>query len=202
MKKITYGSFAEYILKKDKSKMRFVRNFKERKAYSVEKDFYKPLRDCILKICKQNKSIDELDNMHNKLSDARKKVCYAPTINGFKDFLQGRKYKWVNPERVILNYSDLDVIVNPELGLEIGNTLYFIKLHLNKERIPKEKVDLLMKIMQDSYKDSNKNIMVAVLDVRNGFFYTANIESDLKIPYKLDIEAQNWIETWNNLENT
>lgn len=200
MKKIMYGSFVDYILTKDKSKKAFIRKMKTRGNYSVAKDFYMPLRNCIIQVCKKNKSIDELDNMHNKLSDQRKKNSYAFVIAKIKDFLLNENYSWVQPDRVQIEYGGLDITVNPELGLKLDNKIHFIKLYFKIDKINQAKVNLLIKIMQDSYNNHCNDITVAVLDVRNGIFYTNNAKDSIEIPYNLDSEALNWLKTWEDIE--
>lgn len=74
MKKIMYGSFIDYVLTKEKSKKRFIKTIKNRGKYSVAGDFYMPLRNCIIQLCKKNKNIQELDTMYDKLSDERKNL--------------------------------------------------------------------------------------------------------------------------------
>lgn len=200
MKKLTLNSFVDYVLRSNKSKKNFVRNYKNKGDYKPEQDFYKPLRSCIIRICKKNKSTDEFDSMFDKLKDDRKKKVYVTFINSAKLFLENKHYSWIEPERIALNINGLDIIVNPELGFIIDDKKYFVKLYLKKEKIKQEKRELLLNIMQQTYKNYSEEINVAVLDLRDGVLYTANREISVKVGDKVDLEAENWIKIWQELE--
>lgn len=196
MKKILYGSFVDYILTRDKSKKRFIKNLKKRGNYNVAQDFYMPLRTCLIQLCKKNKSIEELDTMYNKLADERKKVNYASVISKIKEFLQNEKYLWVQPDKLQVMYGGLEISVNPELGLKIGDQTHFIKLYFKKDKISRVKVNLLLKIMQDTYRQNKDNIIVSIWDIRNGLLYSNSADENINIPYDLELEALNWLKTW------
>lgn len=195
-----YGSFVDYILTKDKSKNRFIKNFKKRGNYNAAQDFYLPLRTCLIQLCKKNKCVEELDTMYNKLSDERKKSNYTTVISKIKEFLQNEKYDWVQPDKLQIIYGGLEISVNPELGLKIGEQTHFVKLYFKKDKISQAKVNLLLRIMQDTYRQNEDNIIVSIWDIRNGLFYSNNANKNINIPYDLELEASNWIKAWEEVE--
>lgn len=200
MSEIGYDSFTDYILKKEKQKKKFVQSIKTRGAYSPERDYYLPFRRSVKRVCKKNDDLSKLDEMHSKLSDPRKKSGYTILIKNIKEFLQSKDYSWIDLDKATLFYGKLAISVNPELGLEIGNTKYFIKLYLKKPKITIEKINLLKKIMQDAYTNVDENIHVAIFDVRRGNFYSVPSQQSVGLTYDLDKEASNWCETWEELD--
>ncbi|MBE7706867.1 MAG: hypothetical protein E7Z91_06470 [Cyanobacteria bacterium SIG30] len=57
------------------------------------------------------------------------------SLNDFK----GQKiiYCWVTPPRNQVDYADLSLIVNPEIGLKIEDEEFFIKMYFKKPDLKK-----------------------------------------------------------------
>jgi len=201
MSEIGYDSFADYILKKEKHKKTFVRGIKKRAPYSPKTDYYLQLRVRLKQICKKHDSLNTLDEMLSKLTNLNKKNGYPVLITKIKEFLAPKKYTWVDPSKKVIQYGDLAIRVNPELGLKIGNTIYFIKLYLKKTKITTEKINILKKIMQEAYSEIDENIHVAIFDVRGGNFYSIPINQNMELTYDLQKEASNWCKVWEELNN-
>lgn len=201
MSEIGYDSFADYILKKEKYKKNFVRGIKKREPYSPKTDYYLQLRVKLKQICKKHYSLNKLDEMLSKLTNSNKKNGYPILIAKIKEFLAPKNYTWVEPSKEVIQYGDLVLRVNPELGLKIGNTIYFIKLYLKKTKITIEKINILKKIMQEAYSEIDENINVAIFDVRGGNFYSIPINQNMELPYDLRKEASSWCKAWEELDS-
>lgn len=201
MGEVMYTDFAEYIIKKDKYKKNFVRGIKKRGPYSPKTDYYLQLRVTTKQTCKKLDNLNKLDEMVSKLTNSNKKNSYPALIAKIKEFLASKKYTWVEPSKEIIQYGNLAIRINPELGLRIGNTTYFIKLYLKKPKITMEKINILKKIMQEAYSKLDENIHVAVFDARSGNLYSIPIDQTMELPYNLNKEASNWCKDWEELDN-
>lgn len=199
MSEIGYDSFADYILKKEKYRKNFVKSIKKRGAYDPRTDFYLQFRRSLKKACK-NCNLNLLDEMLSKLTNSNKKSGYPILVAKIKEFLISKNYAWAEPVKKIIQYDDLLLRVNPELGLELGDTTYFIKLYLKKPKITVEKINILKKIMQEAYSETEGNIQVGILDVRSGNLYSIPINQTMKLSYDLTKEASSWSKAWNELD--
>ena len=81
-----------------------------------------------------------------------------------------------------------------EIGLKIEDEEFFIKMYFKKPDLKKDKVDILLKIMQDAYKEEFPNANFAVWDVRRGSLYQVKASDDIRVSYNFEQEAKNWLK--------
>ena len=64
----------------------------------------------------------------------REKVNYPDVINGYKKFLGRKKLIWFQPPFKVWKIGELEIRLNPELGLEYNNQFYVMKLYFKDEK--------------------------------------------------------------------
>lgn len=90
------------------------------------------------------------------------------------------------------------VSVNPELGLALGKEHWLVKLYFKSEELAKNRVEIILYMMQKVLADRIPGVTMAIHDIRSGKFITPTTQ----IP---DMEAMlkgeaAFIETvWNSL---
>ena len=127
-----------------------------------------------------------------KKINPKKHDHYEVLIDQIQNFMQGIKYIWVEPPKNIVEYSGLQLKVNPEIGINIKGETLFIKMYFKQDQIENEKVNVMLKIMQDSIKEDYQNAKVAILDIRRCELHKKDINEEITIPYNLDQEARVW----------
>lgn len=188
---ILYEWFANFVTEKPNKRKKYVNKIINKEPYAFEKDYYSVLRIKLISTIKKNKSLIELNQMLKKINP-KKHNHYEVLIDQIQNFMQGVKYIWVEPPKNIIEYSGLQLKVNPEIGININGETLFIKMYFKQDQIENEKVNVMLKIMQDSIKEDCQNAKVAILDVRRCELHKKDINEEIIIPYNLDQEARVW----------
>lgn len=188
---IIYEWFANFIIEKPNKRKKYVNKIINKEPYNFAKDYYSVLRTKLVSFIKKNKSLIELNQMLKKINP-KKQGHYEVLIDQIQYFMQGVKYTWVEPPKNIVAYSGLQVKVNPEIGVDINGEILFIKMYFKRPKISTEKVNIMLKIMQDSIKEDFPNAKVAILDIRRCELHKKEINDEINIPYNLEQEAKVW----------
>lgn len=188
---IIYEWFANFVTEKPNKRKKYVNKIINKEPYAFEKDYYSVLRIKLISTIKKNKSLIELNQMLKKINP-KKHNHYEVLIDQIQNFMQGVKYIWVEPPKNIIEYSGLQLKVNPEIGININGETLFIKMYFKQDQIENEKVNVMLKIMQDSIKEDYQNAKVAILDVRRCELHKKDINEEIIMPYNLDQEARVW----------
>ncbi len=193
---ISLTDFIDFVNKSGNSKMTKVRQVKYRNAYHPASDFYKALREEIIEIHKNNDDKKILDNLLQKLTDLKKKVNYPISIDGYKKFWGKKKIQWFDPPFFHWQTGDLDIKINPELGLAFDNKFYVIKLFLKADKITKDKLSQILSLMESKLREEvGDEIIFAVLDVKNAKLYE-NQKGDFTYLPLLQGEAKSFESIW------
>lgn len=188
---IIYEWFANFVTEKPQKRKGYVSNVINKEPYVFYKDFYSVLRTKLISILRNNKPLTELNEILKNQKTIRQ-LHYETLINQIQNFFKGKRFTWVEPPKNIIEYSGLQLKVNPEIGLKFNNKTLFIKMYLKQPPISNSKIVIMQKIMQDALKDTYPDAEVAILDVRRGILYQAGVNEEIKISYNLEQEALIW----------
>lgn len=195
---ISLTDFVDYVSKVEPSKYTKVKTIKGRDDYAPYKDFWKPLREAIIDLHKDNLERDSLDEVLGKVA-SKKQELYQELIKQYKSFLGRKKIEWFDPPFKEWKYDDLRVTLNPEMGLEINGTFYVIKLYFKAEKLTQSKADLILLLLNERLKKRNyKDVVFAILDIpRKKLFEKTKLRKEhLAL---LEGEAESFIKIWNSL---
>ena len=146
-----------------------VANVKKRGPYDPAADFYKPLREGIIDLHQRGDKKDELGKILKGLTDPKKIANYPDLIDGYRSWWGRKDLEWFSPPRGVFSHRNVDVTVNPELGLRIKGVPHVIKLHLTKtEKLSKPRLDVVTFLMEQELRALMPEARMCVLDVRNG----------------------------------
>ncbi|HEX7900367.1 MAG TPA: hypothetical protein VF950_21545 [Planctomycetota bacterium] len=189
----------DYLLKTSGPRLTQVRRIKHKDNYSPAQDFYKMLRDGIVRHHSQGEldktKLDVLvENAH-----APKKLNYSRVVSGYKKFLGRKDIAWTGTLREDWTYNSLKVVVNPELGMEIDGKHHQIKMYFKDEDLTKSKVAVILQLMKSALDDgAEAGTVFGVLDIRSSKLYThSSKEKDLTA--LLEGEADGFISIWNKV---
>jgi len=198
---ISLTDFIDFVNKSGSQKLTQVRKVKHRPDYEPYSDFYKQLREQIKAIHKKDLAKEELNNILNNLTDDKKKANYPKLIDGYKKFWGRKKIKWFQPPYKNWKIGDLEIRLNPELGLEFNNQFFIIKLFFKDEKIQKSQVDQILTLMEYQLRSkiNEPEVKFALLDIRKAKLYPQNGASFDLVPLLLG-EAKSFIEIWKGIE--
>lgn len=129
---IIYEWFANFVTEKPNKRKKYVNKIINKEPYAFEKDYYSVLRIKLISTIKKNKSLIELNQMLKKINP-KKHNHYEVLIDQIQNFMQGVKYIWVEPPKNIIEYSGLQLKVNPEIGININGETLFIKMYFKQD---------------------------------------------------------------------
>lgn len=196
---ISLTDFIDYISKVGTTKFTKVKEIKNRDAYHPAFDFWKPLREKIIDIHKDNKNKNLLDEIVNILTDKNKINLYPNLISQYKSFLGKKKTEWIEPPFTDWIMNDLRIKINPEVGLFINDKPYIIKLYFKAEPLSKSKADMILLRMNESLKSGDfKDANFAVLDISRKKLYENCSLNQVHLSL-LEGEALSFLKIWESI---
>ncbi|WDH37460.1 hypothetical protein [Pseudomonas chlororaphis] len=176
MPRITLTDVVDVISKSGTPKATKVNQIKYRQSYSPQTDFYKALREGIISAHQNGNSKQKLGDILKFLTDEKKIKNYPKAIQGYEKWWGKKSITWNAPFSATYSYQDIDIGINPELGLIIDGEPYLVKLYLKEESLQKLRIDIVLALMESALTDgAPTNCKMAVLDVRSSkLFCSAN----------------------------
>lgn len=199
---VSLTQFLDFTLKRSGvARTKFVREMKYNE-YHPATDYWKQLRDEIVKVHSHNYPLDQLDNLVLTVND-RKKNNYKQTIKLYKKYFLNKELKWFNPGNSSWTFNnELLVRSNPELGLYIDGVPHLIKLYFKgeKERIDQHNISSALTLMNSATFSETlpDDVLLSVLNIRRKKIYQNNfLDNDLLL--SLEGDAQQLIHLWKNV---
>jgi len=197
---ISLTDFVDFVCKAGSAKLTQVKKLKNREAYSPATDFYKGLREGLIENHQADGDKSGLKNIWDSVTDEKKKKNYAEAIEGYKKFWGRKAVKWFKPPYKHWIVGDLDVRINPELGLDYDGKYYVVKLYFKKDKLSKDKIDQILTLMESQLrKHVEDEIRMAILDVKNSKLFIKN-DDDLSLLPLLDGEARSLEAIWKGIK--
>lgn len=203
--KISLTDFIGFVNKMGNAKSNHVKSIKGRADYEPYMDFYKPLREAILKLHKKGQKKSALDVVLKGLADDKKKKCYPEVVEGYKKFLGRKNFEWIKPPKKEWKIGGLTIIANPELGLEEKkkdgtSNFYIIKLYFKEDALKKAQADQILTLMEMQLRSkvNEPEIKFAILDIRRSKLHIKQDQELKELPL-LQGEAASFVTMWNSL---
>lgn len=200
--KVSMTSFIDFTLRPDSQKPAKVREIKYRE-YSPAIDYWKPLRELIVTLHKEDKDPKILEPS-SITSDPRKLLNYSKAVTGYKKFLKKHDLKWFEPSSSIWSHDSLSIAINPELGLLVDGKPHLVKLYFKEHTTPaeiqlnKSRAGVAAYLMWESLSEISPNTKLSFLNVAKGLLVTPAVESlDFKIALQGSVNA--FLYYWNSV---
>jgi len=170
---LSLTDLVDVILKSGLPKATKVKQIKYRPGYEPAFDFYKPLREAIVDAHKLGQSKKQFQVTAGAAAHPKKQGNYSTAISGYVKWWGTKQFIWRNPPRTTYSANGVDVIVNPELGLEWNGSKHLVKLYLKDAPLAKNRADLILSMLEVTLKPSiHGSITMGLLDVRNSKLFT------------------------------
>ncbi|HSN98769.1 MAG TPA: hypothetical protein VLS89_10810 [Candidatus Nanopelagicales bacterium] len=172
MDKISMTYFVDFVLKAGTPKLTGVREFKERKD-ELFTDFYRQVRESIVDMHRGGKSDRVLDDFLAAQTDERRRRIYPGLVAGYRKFLASGKTTWFDPPLGTHRLGEVEVNVNPELGLVIDGKPHVIKMYFRGEPLSAKRLTVILNLLTNGLADvAAPGTVFAVLDVRKAKLHT------------------------------
>ena len=173
MPQISLTDLVDIVSKSGTPKATKVAQVKARPDYEPAFDFYKPLRECIVDTHRDGQDKKALNAFFANLADAKKRANYPTAIHGYKKWWGRKDLAWFDPPRSTYGQHGVEVMINPELGLEVNGTRHVIKLYFKTEPLSKFRVDIITFLMESGLREKSHHAEVmSILDVRNAKLFS------------------------------
>ncbi len=200
MPKLSLTEFVDVIIRSGTQKVDKIRAIKAKPIeYSPKNDFYRALRNYIVEYHKNRLYTDPKKKAKDLTSDPKKFFHYTALLDGYWSFLGKRQPTWFDPPKKPIIFNNVELIINPELGLDFKGKKQIIKLYFKKDEITKKKIEIVLGLLEYAFKnDIDKSIALAVLDVRKGKLIQKSIEIPLLIE-AIEAECAYISSIWDKL---
>ncbi|MBY5231286.1 hypothetical protein ABH61_21065, partial [Bacillus paranthracis] len=149
--KVGLTQFLDFTLKSSAAKTNFVKNLKSQPEYHPVFDYWKQLRETVIKFHKNKLAFDCFETLVQTV-DQKKKQNYIDVIKQYKKFIKNKDVSWFDPGKSHWLSHNLIVRSSPELGLLINDEPHLIKLFFKgkKERIDKYNINSTLTLLNES----------------------------------------------------
>jgi hypothetical protein len=138
-------------------------------------DFYRPLREAIARIGREQREPQHPEPIFTDLmfnvGDERARRIYPGLAEGFYRFRRAAGApRWVEPKTTAMDAGPVRVAVNPEVGFVLptaeGQLPHHLKLYLRAEPLSQRRVDITVAMMAVALPVPEKH-RLGVLDLKN-----------------------------------
>jgi hypothetical protein len=194
--KISLTDFIDFVNKSGNPKLTKVRQIKNRESYHPSRDFYKGLREGIIKIHEEELPKNELFQVLDNIRKESKKEIYEKAIHGYIKFWGNKKIKWFSPVTTTWKSGEVEVKINPELGLKYGTKTIIIKLYFKSEELSKSRVAQILSLLEIQLrKKVSKECVFGVLDIKKSKLHF-NTKHDKSLLPLLEGEIRSFETIW------
>ncbi|HDR7782812.1 MULTISPECIES: hypothetical protein [Bacillus] len=198
--KVGLTQFLDFTLKSSAAKTNFVKNLKSQPEYHPVFDYWKQLRETVIKFHKNELPFECFETLVQTV-DQKKKQNYIDVIKQYKKFIKNKDVSWFDPGKSHWLSDNLIVRSSPELGLLINDEPHLIKLFFKgkKERIDKYNINSTLTLLNEStFSNEYNDVNYTVLNIQKNKMYTNNsINNDHLIA--LESEAHQLCYLWNKI---
>jgi hypothetical protein len=171
---VSLTDFIDIVASSGTPKATKVGEIKKRGEYEVFTDFWKQLREGIVRLHKDNGPIADLKRLLPNITDQKKLDNYPEAIVGYKKWIGRKSAAWFAPPKANIKSSGTEVSINPEIGLEINGVPHVVKLYFKKPKLSKAKADIATAAMELKLRRKlSENTVIGILDVRRAKLFTS-----------------------------
>ena len=169
MIKIYLADFIDIVSASGAPKANKVKQVKNRRPYSPQTDYYKGIRDCITDVHVRNLAKSSLTSFLGTVTDQKKVQNYTTIAQGYNTWWGNKNINWFQPARgsFVAPGIGIEVVINPELGLDLGGQRHLIKLYFKQDELKKNRIDITTHMMDSCLRSfCQPNDIMSVLDTR------------------------------------
>lgn len=200
MVNLTLSDVVDVFSKSGRPKATKVKQIKYREEYHPATDYYRNFRNALIEVHSSGKGRNALDGIVPSLTDQKKIHNYRELVDAYKKFWGRKNIEWFNPPRGSYLYNEVEVTVNPELGLVIDGRPTVVKLYLKGDEIHKAQIELVPVLMEVVLRSMvGDDVLMALLDVRKRKIHYLGTSSLLSATAMINAELSYVQTLWPTL---
>lgn len=191
--RISLTDFVDFVNRPGMSaKLYKVREIKRRGPYSTTGDYYRPVREALIRTHAAGRDKWELRDL---LAHHPEGGRYHNLADAYLGWWGQRRLDWFEPGWQIGSLQGLPISVNPELGLDIDGRPHVVKLYFKEDPLPPPLADVAAHMMGRVLGDQTpRGAVMAVLDIRRRRLLCMRERPDLDV--LLDAEVAAFTALW------
>ncbi|MCL4455488.1 MAG: hypothetical protein M1157_07625 [Deinococcus sp.] len=198
MPEVKLTTFVDFVIASGTPRITCIRKAKRlySQDYKPAFDYWRLLRNQLVEMHEQNLGKQHLDDVVNELNDSRKVEAYQKCIQTYKRWMGRKQLAWMGCSTADWKSGHLKVRVNPELGLQINNSPYIIKLYFRAKEPSKGRLATMLYLMETTLLKQSPHVTPAILDVHRGRLIkpTSAVQG---IDVLLEAEAAAFVMMWD-----
>lgn len=197
--KISMTTFVDFVIARGNTRITRIREAKDLygEEYSPARDYYRRLREAIIAVHYEGKDLATLDAVI-KQANLRKRELYGRCVSGYKRWRGHKNLSSYDVHSAPWQDGQLEVRINPELGLTVDGDNYVIKLYFKGEQPTKRQLDVILHLLNNHPVTREKGAAPAVLDMQRGKLFIPTRQID-GIDALLTGEAAAFVAMWNHI---
>ncbi len=181
--KLSLTDFVDIVHASGTPKATIVRNVKQRPDYQPAFDFYKRLRDGIVKAHRQGKTRSQFNALPTFSTDPKKLSVYTELRKSYSKWWGKKTFTWLPTPRASYVYGSLEILVNPELLLEFDGKRHLLKLYFKEAKLSKARALLILDLMETTLRSKcSAQTELCILDIRNSKLHVRKAGPALTVP--------------------
>lgn len=169
---ISLTDFLDFVTRSGAAKQTKVKQLKERDDYHPAFDYYRVMRDAIVDMHQSGSPKSALDAVCASITDVAKKLHYEAIAAGYKKWWGRKVLSSFVPPFCHWHTGDVDIRLNPELGLIFGGQRHIVKLYFKEEPLTKAKADEILSLLEHELRPhALPDDAFCLLDVRKSRLY-------------------------------
>jgi hypothetical protein len=179
MNSISLTDFVDIVSSAGTPKATKVREVREREEYHPMRDYYKGMRERIIDAHRNNLSKKSIKVSAFDVA-AHKQHNYSVIANAYHGWWGNKNIEWFAPPFTNFESSGVSIRINPEIGLYINSAPHLVKLYFKKEKITKNRIDIITHLLAHCFQENNEHdAAMCVLDIRRKKLFTGSLSPEL-----------------------
>ncbi len=197
---ITLTKFLDFVNSTGTKKRDIVLKSASQEEYEPCKDFYKKLREAIISLHKNNRSINTLTDIIPSIAEI-KMENYNELISSYQKWAKNKRISFIEEKSTSFSLYELELSINPELIISINKKPTVVKLYFKQDKLEKNAADMITVLMSMAFCAAFKNYNTydyAVLDIRRGRLWRITKTTPID---EIKVVLENEAKLWCNYQN-
>jgi len=197
--KVSMTTFVDFVMARGTRRITCVKDAKKQysEGYSPARDFYRQLREEVVAVHYEGQPLSTLNTIVQQ-ANVRKQDMYRKCVAGYKRWRGKKSLSSFPVAGFPWSQGQLEVSVNPELGLVVNGTQHLIKLYFKAGNPTKSQIDAALHLLEQHPACGKEGAIPAILDMQAGKLHvpTRTIPA---ISALLTGEAAAFVAMWDRL---
>lgn len=168
--KISLTDFVDFVTRSGMPKLTKLRQLKHRGEYNTLRDFYRPLREAVIRAHESRLGKEHVPEVVARAWDwtlDKRRRHYDELARAYVGWWGRHRLEWFEPAWEQLDLGVVAMSVNPELGLRIDGQPFLVKLYFKEPRLSHKYAEVVTHVMKLALADQvTPDTVMAVLDIR------------------------------------